>query len=267
MQVFRSATLAAGLLAATSSSLAHISYTGRDFGTFDGLSVQSASINDQAVTSNYGWADATDFNFGDSHRGRAFRFTLTGLADITIDVSANASATATSLGGLLPGFSVYEGLAHLAPVAADHDFSVLSQAWLASLPGEPKEGAWVATGDWKIGNDTGTTFSDLSSFTFKGYAVDGTAANFSNAHPGIVGDGLADGHVNGTFRLGAGSYTLFMGGADYHAQDPSNPNLLKSYGIAAALSVTPVPEPETVGLMLIGLLAISLRKRNALDEA
>ncbi|HEX5355592.1 MAG TPA: hypothetical protein VFW93_05220, partial [Aquabacterium sp.] len=93
---------------------AHISYTGRDFGTvIDGSNV---SIATQKVTSNYGWADASDdslvFNstlattprldeaafvsgtgtddlyLGDSHKGRAFKLHL----DSTLNVTFTASA-------------------------------------------------------------------------------------------------------------------------------------------------------------------------------
>ena len=159
--------LALSLLAAASSAQAHLGYGGRDFGTFSGLAGQSVTIANQAVSGNYGWADATDFNFGDSHKARAFRFHLDNAATITLSVQAKADATATSIGGLLPGFSIYQGLAHLAPHSADHDFSTISAAYLASLPGEAKEGAWVATGDWKIGNDGNASHAAaLSSFAF-----------------------------------------------------------------------------------------------------
>ena len=57
------------------SASAHVSYTGRNFGTV----VPDASpvvITGQAVTSNFGWADGLDADFGDSHKVRAFRFNL-----------------------------------------------------------------------------------------------------------------------------------------------------------------------------------------------
>lgn len=240
------------LLCASQAAQAHISYTNRTFTTFSGLVAASQTISNQAATGNFGWADATDADYGDAHKSRAFRFTLENEADVTVTVAANASATASSIGGLLPGFSVYSGLAHLPPAAADYDFASITESWLATTGGPTKEGAWVAMGDWKVGSDTGTTFDDLTTFLFRGYAVDGTSANFGGV-PGIMGDGTADGMVTKTFRLGAGDYSLFVGGADYAAQDPLNPNLAKSYGMSVTLAVAAVPEPGTVALFAAGL--------------
>ncbi|MGE3932186.1 MAG: hypothetical protein AB7F67_02980 [Rhodospirillaceae bacterium] len=241
---------------------AHISYGGRDFGSYTGLAPDTDTISNQAITSNYGWADATDADFGDSHRSRAFRFHLDNAAWVTITAAANPTATGTSVGGLLPGFSVYGGLAHVAPAAADHDFSTQSQLYLASLGGfQPKEGSWVALGDWRIGSDESMSFADLSTFSFMGYAVDGTAANFGAA-PGVVGDGIADGLVKGSFLLGPGDYSIFVGGADYAAQDPDNPSLLSPYGLSLTLSVAPVREPAGFGVILVGLVAVgAMRNR------
>lgn len=248
----RALVVAALLLVAGQAARAHVSYTNRNLGTFSGLAAESATLSNQAVTGNFGWADATDADYGDSHHARAFRFTLLNPADVAVTVAANPDATATSLGGLLPGFSVYGGLAHLPPAAADHDFAVISQSWLATTGAPAKEGAWMALGDWKMGSDTGTTFTDLSTFLFRGYAVDGNSAKFGNA-PGIVGDGVADGTVTANFRLAAGDYSIFIGGADYAAQDPGNPNVGSSYGLRVTLNVTAVPEPDTRALFTAGL--------------
>lgn len=253
----------AGLAFASLPSSAHIGYTGRDFGSFSGTSTQTVTIANQAVSGNYGWADAADYNYGDSHKARAFRFTLDRAASVTFSVAANAGATSTSIDGLLPGFGLYEGLAHLAPHSADHDGAAITTAYLATLPGEAKEGAWVSTGDFQIGNDGNAAHAAaLSSFVFKGYAVDGTAANFSNANPSVVGDGVADGQVSGSFLLAAGTYSIFVGGADYWAQSPVNPNLDRAYGMSATLSVSAVPEAETWALMLLGLVAVGTRTRH-----
>lgn len=238
--------LAAATLAADTAH-AHLTYTGRDFGIFSGAIGQTATISNQAINGNHGFADATDDDYGDSHKARAFRFTLEAESDVQITFSANPTATPASNPGLLPGLTLYSGLVHTPPAAADHDFSPASAAYLATLPGPAKEGAWNARGDLVIGNDDG----DLSHLTFIGYAVDGTAANFGAA-PGLVGDGLADGIVSAIFHLGAGSYTLLVGGADYLSQDtPSN---VLPFGVAG--TVTTVPEVGTGALVAAGLVAL-----------
>lgn len=248
------------LATAALPAAAHISYSGRDFGTLAATS--RLTIANQAVGGNHGWADATDADFGDSHRARAFRFHLDDTLTIEITAAANAGATTTSVGGLLPGFSLYEGLAHVAPASADHDGAAITLAYLATLPGVPKEGAWVATGDWRIGNDGNAAQpAALSSFRFVGYAVDGTAANFGAA-AGLLGDGTADGTVSGRFTLGPGDYSIFVGGADLAAQTDTT---LPSYGLA--LTVSAVPEPATTALLAAGLAAVGWTARRRARHA
>jgi hypothetical protein len=226
---------------------AHVSYSGRDFGSYTGLGSSTLTLETN-VTGDYGWADATDEDFGDSHRSRAFRFHLDGPATVTI--TATGIARTGGLGGLLPGFSLYRGLAHIAGPGqeGDHDTAPISLAYLATLGGvQPKEGAWIATADWKIGSES---FPDLSEFSLVGYAVDGTAANFGAA-PGIVGDGTADGTVTRSFALGAGDYSLFVGGALYAGQPaPSDTARPPNFGLSVNLAVDPVPEPATA--LLVG---------------
>lgn len=213
---------------------AHISYTNRDFGTLDPSGTTTATISNQTSTGNYGWADGTDADYGDSHKLRGFRFKLTSANYVTITFTGSTNG-GTRDGSLKPGFSVFSGLAHVSPAAADHDFATISAAWLATRFGVAKEGAFVALGDWKIGNDTGTSFADLSSFVFAGYAVDGTPALFGQT-PGLVGDGTADGTVTGTFFLQPGDYTIMVGGANYAGQFPTPDATV--YGITGTVSVS-----------------------------
>jgi hypothetical protein len=233
-------------------AMAHVSYTGRNLGTFDGLSAASNTISNQAATGNFGWADAADADWGDTHKGKWYKFSLGNAASVTISASANATATAISVGGLLPGFSLYQGL---APAAA-HDSSAVSLAYRDSL-GFPTEGSMNALGSFRIGSDAGV----IAPLTFIGYAVDGTSANFGNS-PGVIGDGLANGSVSKTFALGAGTYSLWVGGADYAAQLNA---AVPSYGVTTSVAIAPVPEPETYAMLLagLGLMGGIARRRRA----
>jgi hypothetical protein len=283
-------TLAAACI--TPSGLqAHISYTGRDFGT-DPLSV---TVSSQAASSAFGWADATDADWGDSHRGRLFRFKLTTPASIMISVTRGGSASQTGAAGtFLPGFSLFSGLAQRAnnegvqqggafrTEALAHDGAALSIQSLvdqfgsgngSGLGGSGKEGSFRALDNWSIGNDpTYVTSGDATSgiliearlayFTYIGHAADGTSANFGYHIHGIQGDGIADGSVAATFHdLAAGDYSLFVGGSDYDAQRTETGPTYPTYAFTA--TVQTVPEPSTWALLALGgaTLGVALRKQ------
>ena len=250
---------------APSGLQAHISYSGRNFGT-DPVSM---TIGNQAASSAFGWADATDADWGDSHRGRFFRFTLTTRASIMISVTRGGSGVQTGVAGtFLPAISLFAGLAQVAPEAAAHDSSTLS---IASRP-DGAEGSFRSLTDWSIGNDpTYNTAGDpasgiliaarLANFTYIGHAADGTSANFGNA-PGINGDGNADGSVAATFNdLAAGDYSLFVGGANYDAQLTETGSTYPTYAFTA--TVQAVPEPSAWALLALGgaTLGVALRKK------
>lgn len=257
----QSVALFATILA--SAAHAHIGYGGRDFGSFSGLSYSSVTIGNQAITSNYGWADAADGILGDSHKGRAFRFHLDNDASVTITFAANPSATSTSVGGLIPGFSIYEGLAAIAPFApsqtslpssADHDFSDASVAWRTdwaklnlgvNYDASATDGSWNALGDWKIGGDGDKPgdFSQLSAFTFKGFGVDSAKT----------------GAATTTAFLSAGDYTLFVGGNDI--ANKTSPDAALAYGVKGTLTINAVPEPRTWALAATGGVLLLLNRR------
>ena len=130
-KTLRYALLLAGMTSIP--AMAHVGYTGRNFGTFDGTS--ATTISGQVVTGNYGWIDGTDADYGDAHKTLAYRFTLLNPADVTLtfqqatsQVTDHSGNTSTSQLGLIPGFSLYQGLAHLAPMGADYDSSAISKA-------------------------------------------------------------------------------------------------------------------------------------------
>ena len=261
----------AALAIAGTKALAHVGYSGRDFGTLmynpDG-SGKTVTISTQTVSSGFGWADATDADWGDSHRGRFFRFTLSGSGDVQITAQRNLLGTGPT-GTFLPAFSLYSGLGQLAPEQGGHDASQLS---IDSRPAGT-EGSFRSLTDWSIGNDdtynTGGPTSGvlyaarLAYFTYIGHAADGTSANFGSA-AGIAGDGTADGFVTATFSsLAAGDYSLFVGGANYALQTTeTGPTTFPTYGVNVTVGL--IPEPSTSSLLLgsAALLAL-LRRRKA----
>jgi prepilin-type processing-associated H-X9-DG protein/prepilin-type N-terminal cleavage/methylation domain-containing protein len=255
-------------IAGTQAS-AHVGYSGRDFGTLmynsDG-SGQTVTIVTQTVSSGFGWADATDADWGDSHRGRLFRFTLSGSGDVQITAQRNSLGTGTA-GTFLPAFSLFAGLGQLSPEQGGHDASQLS---IANRPAGT-EGSLRALGNWSIGNDaTYNTAGDptsgilyaprLAYFTYIGNAADGTSANYGGA-AGIFGDGTADGYLTATFiGLGAGDYSLWVGGANYALQSvEAGPTTFPTYGVTVSASL--VPEPSTGSLLIAGVALISSARR------
>lgn len=247
-------TLAACLLAGQVAE-AHVSYTGRNLGAFSGKTNGTMTITNQAVTGNYGWADAADGILGDSHRGRAFRFHLDNTALVTLAVAANPTATTNSLGALTPAFSIYAGLAGIAPFppsqttnapSADHDGSASSVAWriwwvqqnidINATNEAPTDGSWNALGNWRIGGDGDLPgdFSQLSSLIYKGSAASSTSG----------------GSVTGTFLLPAGDYTIFIGGNDI--ANKTSGTALSPHGISATFSVTPTPGLSIAPKVFVG---------------
>lgn len=264
------------LAIAGNKALAHVGYSGRDFGTLmynsDGSS-KTVTIATQTISSGFGWADATDTDWGDSHRGKFFRFTLSGSGDVQITAQRNLLGTGTT-GTLLPAFSLYSGLGQLSPEQGGHDsadFSIDNRQ-------VGTEGSLRALGNWSIGNDpTYNTVGDptsgilyaprLAYFTYIGNAADGNSANYGTA-AGIFGDGTADGYLTATFTgLAEGDYSLWVGGANYGLQTvETGPSTFPTYGVTVTAAL--VPEPS-VGPLLIGgatLLTLLRRSRGYLGK-
>lgn len=242
---------------------AHISYVARDLGTYDPMVVRSFTLTGNTVSSDFGWASGTDANGGDSHKVRAFKFVMAASGNVTIQVQGLAfdrsGIPIAALG--LPAFSVYRGLAHESPALGDHDSSVISALWNDTAYGVGNwQGSFRALGDWKIGNDDGTTFADLSSFTYVGNAADGTSAGYGGS-VGIFGDGHADGMVVHSLNLDPGAYSIFVGGARYY-------DLLNAGGDGSSfgflLTMSTIPEPSAFSLVVVGVcgLVVLRRRRN-----
>ena len=134
MRFHQSLSLAvtAGLLSALTTASAHISITGR---TFDGdliapgfqpIDGASVSINTQTISSGFGWADATDANWGDSHRTRVFKFTLASTQTVAITIARNLNGTGSNE-TFLPAFSLFTTPTYQAET---HDSGTLTVNYL-----------------------------------------------------------------------------------------------------------------------------------------
>jgi hypothetical protein len=242
----------------------HISYVARDFGALDPSSSQAIVISSQTVTSDFGWASGTDINLGDSHKLKAFKFSITRAGNVQIRVEGLSFVRGSvSINALLrPAFSIYQGLAHESPATLDHDSSSISASYLDTTYGSGNwQGSFRALNEWKIGSDDGFTFADLSSFTYVGNGADGSAANYGGAS-GIFGDGKADGMVVQTLSLNPGSYSLFVGGAQYYDLLNSGGDASGSYGFSVTL--TTIPEPSALSLLAVGLGGLAMMRRRRL---
>ena len=202
------------------------------------------SISISNIATDSGWAAGTRPEFGDAHHIRAFRFTLAeaGLATLRAE-----SGTI----GFFPGFSLYSGLLDLTN-GSPYDGAALTIAYLDSI-GQDTSVSYRAL------NSLGTVvmYSDAgvrSEIDHVGNAADGTSANFGSA-AGIWGDGTADGIVERSFWLGAGDYTVFLGGANVNGTETGNQS--------ASLSLSVIPEPSSMLLLGVSGLGFALRRRRA----
>lgn len=246
------------LLAFVSTTSAHIGYTGRDFGTFTGNGSDTPKlIASNTVTGDFGWASGTDANLGDSHKTRAFKFSLLATGLVTLEIQGldiiRSGVPSSSLPH--PGFSIFKGLA----ASGSHDQSAASTAYNNATYGVGNwERSFNALGDWAVGVDGAAADSPLSYFTYVANAADGIAANYGNA-AGIRSDGVADGFVKSSFILGPGDYSIFVGGADISGTSTA------SFGFNATLSVVAIPEPSIYGLLGSGIavLVVAYRRRTS----
>lgn len=320
-------SMAAVLFCGLSPAPGHISVGGdRTLNSGNPIDGGTYTNNTRTVSSGFGWADATDSNWGDSHRLAPFKFTLASEQTVSIEVARRAAGTGPA-DTLLPAFTLFQTPAF---VASTHDTSVPTANYLAGLfgtsamgesfvntngnngyeTGDPfvdsnnsttwdvgeqftdldgdgiweygdaftdsngngvwdgagiggsgKEGAFRSLDTWTIHNDLGMA---MVFDTVIGHAADGTSANYGGAS-GINGDGVADGTVSATFtNLPAGDYYLFVGGADYAAQNSEDVlaggTAYRTYGIT--VNVSAVPEPSTYALLSLGIgAAVFLRRR------
>ncbi|NGZ94690.1 MAG: hypothetical protein CV089_00905 [Nitrospira sp. WS110] len=244
-----------------------------NFGSFDGSVAATNNGSGTGVNSgtsgNYGWIDGADGDWADSHKVGYYAFTLTGpAADVTLSFQRKANAFGGN--GLIPGFTLYEGVAH---GGEDHDFSIGSEliraADCAATAGcTTTEGSFRSLATFRITSDADPTGTNPAVFTYIGHAYDGNnvtlpAANspLYDNNPYLVpgGDGVADGVVSRTFHnLAPGNYMAFVGGVNYNSQTNN-----AARGIGGTLTITPVPLPATVWLFgsgAAGLVGLARRR-------
>ncbi len=187
------------------------------------------------LDSNYGWADAADTNWGDSHTASWNKFTITASTGAYIDLSIfNGTTPGGLVGGLKPAFSLYSG-------------SVYDEAHdTADSHPTPtgKVGNWNALGDTTMGNDYGEV-----------------ATIFYLAHVAQNQNNLSTTASLNHFFLNPGTYSVVVGGdcrsAACRADTPP-----RDFGVS--LTVTAVPLPAAIWMMgasLMGLAGMQNRLR------
>lgn len=134
-------TAALAALVIAPAAQAHIGWSGtRNFDTL-ALGVTETS-SDRNVGGAFGWADATDASFGDSHRNVFYRFVVGSPTDVSISVARVNRTIAPSGAGtqtgahdyFLPAFSLYRIGTPPMP-ASTHDGAVATKAHLTTTFG------------------------------------------------------------------------------------------------------------------------------------
>lgn len=191
--------LTVGILAGASTASAHLNVTGRIF-NYSGTGLignpidgGSFSNNTQTISSGFGWADATDDNWGDSHRTRIFKFTLASTQSVTISVARNTNGSGPN-GTFLPALTVFQTAA-FAPET--HDTSTATTNYLTSTYGVSAVGESFVNTNGSAGWEVGDPFVDTNSNTIWDLGEQYTDLNGSGVWE--FGDAFTDTNGNGVF--------------------------------------------------------------------
>jgi hypothetical protein len=257
------AVTAAGLiaLAPTQQASAHVIY--EDLITNPNVVITSSANSTTYSTpwlgfvqSNFGWFDAADADWGDSHAGAWTKFEITGSAayiDLSVfranpdDIPEELADVSTN--DLRPAFTLYEGV--LPHASHDEETAALPDQYPLQVG---KEGAWNALGDTTMRNEAGE---------------DGTILYLTHAGQGNT---TASASLNQYF-LAPGIYTVALGGTCDNpvtcSQVGGGPSFNpRAYG--TSLTVTPVPLPAAIYLFgsgVIGLVGLARRKLSGAASA
>lgn len=281
------ASLGLALLFSTAGpALAHVGYV-----TLDATNVNS--VNSTAA-SNAGWIAGQDANtWANSHDNRFFTFTLTDTT--TFDVTVTGTNTNTN-GILNPGYSIFAGTVPGGSYDGAGNLPAgqfVPLSYVAAQTGFATWSPFAATNDEIVANNpSGLTTEHWGTYRSN---ADVTMANngLSLAVPGVEstmtftgfsGSNASGTSVSGQYTLGAGIYSLVVGGANpfdlatYLADafatngDYTNPSAaLTAYNADRLartfnLQFSAVPIPAAVYLFgsgLIGLVGLARRKMNA----
>lgn len=176
MKITRHILLLAALAAGHSTASAHVSVgADRTLNSDNPIDGQTVTNNVRTVSSSFGWADATDGNWGDSHRTTAFKFKLASTQNVTITVNRRNGTQTGAADFLLPAFSLYQ-----TPLfrASTHDTGPATTTYLTDTFG---------TGA------TGESFTDTGSYV-AGVWTPGTLNSTWD-----VGESFTDGNGNGVY--------------------------------------------------------------------
>ena len=195
--------ITASLAAGFSTASAHIGVSGRIF-NYSGIgqignAIDGGSFNNhtQTISSGFGWADATDANWGDSHRTRVFKFTLGSTQTVAITIARNLSGSGPN-GTFLPAFSLFQTSSFQN---STHDSGSPTVSYLTGLFGTGATGESFVNTNGSAGREAGDPFVDSNSNLAWDLGEQYTDLNGSGVWE--FGDPFTDTNGNGVFD-GAG---------------------------------------------------------------
>jgi hypothetical protein len=189
--ILKAASAVLFLITSQFDASAHLSVGGdRTLGTIDDSTVTN---NTRTVSSSFGWADATDSNWGDSHRLTAFKFTLASTQSVSIEVARRAAGTGPA-DTLLPAFSLFQTPLF---VASTHDTGPATTAYLTTTFGTSATGESFVNTDGDTGYQAGDPFVDTNLSTTWDPGEQFTDLNGSGVWE--FGDSFTDTNGNGVF--------------------------------------------------------------------